>query len=289
MQTAAAPVKGAGLILLACGLLSLNDAAMKLVVADTPIYQAIFIRGVIALVPILFLARRQGGIQTLRWRNLRGQMVAAFLWAGSVFLFTACLQFLPLAIATVMIYTSPLFVAVLAPRFLGERVGWRHICAVIIGFLGVIFVVQPGGEQISWAVLMPFAAAFILAIRDIGLRQLVVSDNSLSIHVFSNIVVSVCALSFAVFNWAPIDYVDFWLLVGAGLASGFALFCMIEAFRFVEASSASAFKISGVVWAGLLGFLIWGDVPSGGQWVGFLLIVGSGVYVLQSRIVPNDS
>ncbi|MBT5653950.1 MAG: DMT family transporter [Alphaproteobacteria bacterium] len=279
-----APVKGASLMIFGCGLLSLNDAAMKLAVESTPIYQAILIRGVFALIPIMLLARFQGGFKLLRWRNLRGQLKAALLWTASVFLFTWCLQFLPLAIAVVMIYTSPLFVAAMAYRIPDEKVGLRHSCAVIVGIIGVVIVVQPGSEGISWVVLVPLASAFILAIRDLGIRQLILSDNALSIHAFSNIFVSTCALFIAPLYWAQVSSIDFLLLIFAGLISGFAIFFMIEAFRFIEASSASALKISGVVWSALLGLVIWEDFLDGGQWLGVFLILISGIYVLKFRI-----
>jgi drug/metabolite transporter (DMT)-like permease len=279
-----APVKGASLMIFGCGLLSLNDAAMKLAVEDTPIYQAIFIRGVFAFIPIILLAKFQGGLKQLRWRNLTGQLKAAFLWTASVFLFTWSLQFLPLTIAVVMIYASPLFVAAMAYRVPDEKVGWGHTCAVIVGVIGVVFVVQPGSEAISWVVLIPLTSALILAIRDFGIRQLILSDSALSIHAFSNIFVCAFALFIAPFYWTQLSNIDFFLLIFAGLISGFSLFCMIEAFRFIEASSASALKISGVVWSALLGFVIWEDILDGGQWLGVFLVLISGFYVLKFRI-----
>ena len=266
------------------GVLILNDAAMKLVVAEIPVGQAVFVRGLISLTLLLVLVLGQGGRRGLRWRNTRGQLAAAALQSTAVILFITSLRLLPLSIAVVVVHSSPLFVSILAMRLLAERIGWHRAGAVILGFLGVILVSQPGGSQASWAVFLPLVVAFVAAIRDIVLSRLVQTDTSASILLYSQIAVTSCGFTLALFEWTPMSGGVLLLLVAAGLAHSAGSYLMVEAFRFAEVSLVTPFKYTTVVWAGLLGLLVWGEVPDGWQVLGAVLIVGSGLIVLRREL-----
>jgi len=193
------PSRGIALMLFGSGLLTLNDTAMKWVVADHPVGEAVFVRGLFALLPIALIVRQSGGWGAIVWRSMPGQLVSAILLASALFTFIFSLTLLPIAIATIVVYTNPLFVTALAPFLLSERVGWRRWSAVGIGFVGALVIVGAPGEDFSWPVILPLVAAFLAALRDIVNRRLVAGETSVSILAFSNVVVILCALVTALF------------------------------------------------------------------------------------------
>lgn len=274
------PVKGALLMIAGSVLITFNDASTKIVVTDHSVSQAIFIRGIFTLLPVLFLVYRAGGWQAARWNNIWSQLLCAVPLVGSLFLFIYSLSYIPIAIATIIFYVSPLFVTALAP-VLGERVGWRRWGAVLLGFAGAVLVIEPTGASFSWGMMIPVIAAFTLALRDLATRRIVDGESSLSILVVSSVAIIIAALPPAVIAWTPMSVGDLALLAFSGLAFGFSLYLLTEAFRFADASLVSPIKYSGVLMAAVLGYVIWGDVPSLSALIGAALIVASLLVILR--------
>jgi len=274
------PFKGIGLMLAGSGLITMNDAAIKLVVDDHSVSQAILVRAAFALPVIAWLAYRAGGWQAARWHNPWAQLLCAVPLVASLFLFVTSLSRIPIAPATVILYLSPLFLTALAP-LLGESVGWRRWGAVLLGFVGTVLVIEPAGDTFTWFYLVPVCAAFVLAVRDLATRKLVESESSVSILLVSTLAVMASAVPGAVTSWQPLAPGDVALLAVSGLAFGFAMFFLTDAFRYADASLVSPFKYAGVIVAATLGFAIWGDVPTLSACVGGLLIVSSGLFVLK--------
>ena len=274
------PFKGIGLMLAGSGLITMNDAAIKLVVDDHSVSQAILVRAAFALPVIAWLAYRAGGWQAARWHNPWAQLLCAVPLVASLFLFVTSLSRIPIAPATVILYLSPLFLTALAP-LLGESVGWRRWGAVLLGFVGTVLVIEPAGDTFTWFYLVPVCAAFVLAVRDLATRKLVESESSVSILLVSTLAVMASAVPGAVTSWQPLAPGDVALLAVSGLAFGFAMFFLTDAFRYADASLVSPFKYAGVIVAATLGFAIWGDVPTLSACIGGLLIVSSGLFVLK--------
>ena len=274
------PLKGIGLMLAGSALITMNDAAIKLVLDDHTVSQAILVRAVFALPVIAWLAYRAGGWRAARWQNPWAQLLCAVPLVASLFLFVTSLSRIPIAPATVILYLSPLFLTALAP-LLGERVGWRRWGAVLLGFAGTVLVIEPGGDNFTWFYLVPVSAAFVLAVRDLATRKLVESESSVSILLVSALAVMASAVPGAVTSWQPLAPGDIALLAVSGLAFGFAMFFLTDAFRYADASLVSPFKYAGVIVAAALGFAIWGDVPTLSACAGGVLIVLSGLFVLK--------
>jgi len=274
------PFKGIGLMLVGSALITVNDAAIKLVLDDHTVSQAILVRAVFALPVIAWLAYRAGGWEAARWRNPWAQLLCAVPLVASLFLFVTSLSRIPIAPATVILYLSPLFLTALAP-LLGERVGWRRGGAVLLGFAGTVLVIEPGSNTFTWFYLVPVSAALVLAVRDLATRKLVESESSVSILLVSALAVMISAVPGAVASWQPLALGDIGLLAVSGLAFGFAMFFLTDAFRYADASLVSPFKYAGVVVAAGLGFAIWGDVPTLSACAGGFLIVLSGLFVLK--------
>ena len=165
-------------MLLGVILLSLNDALIKSLTLGYPVGQLLFIRGLFVCPWILILAHRAGGMRSLRVINVKGQAWRGICVIAGSFLFVIGLRYLPLADAIAITFTGPLFITVMAPYVLGERVGWRRRAAVLAGFLGVLIMARPGGGALQWAVLLPLGGALCGGVRDLITRRIARSETT---------------------------------------------------------------------------------------------------------------
>jgi drug/metabolite transporter (DMT)-like permease len=283
-QASGNEVKGIILAIAGIGCITFNDAMMKLVIGDIPVAQAIFVRGCFAMLPIALLVSRTGGWRTLVIRNHRAQAWCAVLLAVPLFVFVYSLSQLPLSLATIIFFTNPLFVLLLAPRFLGEQLSRTRVIAVLTGFVGALMVMQPTASAFNWIMLGPVLVALLTGVRELVLRRVVVEESSGSILFYSSLAVTLCALATWPLGWAQLTGNQVGLLASASLGFGFGLFLMTEALRFAQASFLSPYKYSAVVWALLLGYVLWGEQLNPWAYAGTTLIVASGLYVaLQGR------
>jgi drug/metabolite transporter (DMT)-like permease len=270
-------------MLLGTAFITANDALIKLVVIDHPIGEAIFIRGMFALIPIGLLLRRAGGWRAARWHSFTGQLISALLLVLSLYLFVYCLSILPLGLLTIVLYTSPLMVALLAPWLLKEQVGWLRWVAIIFGFAGTLIVLQPGHADFDWRLVLPLLVALASAYRDTFIRRLVARETSVSVLLFSSMFVTLSALPTAFLGWDPLSLIDFAVLAASGLAFGFGIFFVTDALRYADASLVVPFKYSGVVWALLLGYFLWDEILSVSTILGALIIVASGLLLARVK------
>ena len=263
------------------GLLTTSDGFVKWLTDGYPVTQIIVIRGAFILLPMVLLAWRLGKLETLRVRQPGWQLLRALLFTASVFLFLNGLRFNPLAITTAIAFASPLILTALAVPLLGETIGWRRWAAVLVGFGGVLAIVRPFGEAINLYALLPLACAVTGAFQDIITRRISDTESAVSVLLCSTIVTMIAAASFMFDGtWRMPDAVDFSLLVMTGLLSGAAHYLLIETFVRAEAAVVVPFRYTALVWGMAIGFVVWGDIPSGLDWLGILLIVGSGIYIV---------
>ena len=274
------PLKGIALSVLGIGFITFNDAMMKLVVENHPIGEAIFVRGLFALVPMALLIYRAGGWRSLGVYSMGMQFWCALLLVGPLFLFVFSLSMLPLSIATIIFFTNPLFVTLLAPSFLKETVGWRRISAVLLGFAGATLVVKPVGDAFVWIMLGPLLVALLSAVRELIVRTALARETSESLLFYSSAAVTLTALATAPFGWVPLSWHTLALLAASGMAFGFGIYLMTEGLRFGDASLLSQYKYTGIVWALGLGYLLWGELPDWWTLLGTGLIIVSGLYVV---------
>ena len=276
----AAPKKAIIAMVLGAAVLAANDAVLKWLTTDYHVGQIIFCRGIFASLPLAILIWKAGGLKSLRPVNLTGHALRAVLVIVGTFLFVSGLAYLPLAEAIAIAFAGPLFITALAQPLLGERVGWRRWSAVITGFIGIIFIVRPGSAVVQWAVLLPLMASLAGALRDLLTRHLSGQENTVALLFYTTLGVILASLVTIPFIWVPVPIVDWGWFATSGFLVGFAHFLMIETFRYGEATLVAPFKYSGVIWAGLLGYLIWGDIPDLTAVLGVSIVVLSGVYIL---------
>jgi len=274
-----APEKAIMAMLLGAAVLAANDAILKWLTNGYHVGQIMFCRGIFISLPLAVLIWKAGGLESLRSVNLKGHAVRAVLVIVGTFLFVSGLAYLPLADAIAIAFAGPLFITALAQPLLGEHVGWRRWSAVLTGFIGILLIVRPGGAVVQWAVLLPLTASLAGALRDLLTRHLSSQETTVAILFYTTLGVILASLVTIPIIWVPVPLVDWGWFALSGFLIGFAHFLMIETFRYGEAALVAPFKYSGVIWAGLLGYLIWGDIPDFTTILGVSIVVLSGIYI----------
>ena len=272
-----------------CALVTFNDGILKWLTTDYPVGQIMFVRSVFVFPAILLLAVGEGGLARLRVRNPRGQAVRAAIVVTGMFLFVTAISLMPIADALAIAFASPLVATALAVPMLGERVGWRRWSAVCVGLAGVVVALKPGAGGMAAVALLPLAAAFTGALRDIVTRRLAVSDSSSSILMVTTVAVMLAGLAsalagplgFPALAWRAMPWGHIAMLAAAGLLLAGAQYLMIEAVRLAEVGLVAPFKYTSMVWAVLLGYLVYGSVPDAWMITGSLLVIASGLYVVR--------
>ncbi|NNF98550.1 MAG: DMT family transporter, partial [Desulfobacteraceae bacterium] len=191
---------------------------------------------------------------------------------------------LPMADATALLFTAPLFVTALSPLLLKERVGRIRWVAVVVGFAGTLLIIRPSAALLTNpAAFIGIAAAFFVALVDMALRNLGRTDHPLT-TVFYFIVFGVLiSAPFALlFGAMPSGKLLPWI-IGIGIFTVIQQVAKTFAYRFAEASTLAPYTYSAIIWATLTGWVFWSDLPALPVVLGTIIIVGSNLYVLRGE------
>jgi drug/metabolite transporter (DMT)-like permease len=276
---------GVAHMLLSCMFLTLGDAVSKLLTKTYAIGEIIVARSVVILVIALVVCVWQGTIVSIRPRSLRNQLRRAAYFVASTFLVNWSFKLLPLPVAHAILFATPIIMTALAPLLLAEKVGVSRWIAVIVGFAGVVLIIDPVGLGWQWAALVPLAGAFAAALRDLATREIAGTESTMSLLIFMAAMTGVAGLTTLPFGWVVPTLPDLGLMFAFGLSTTIALFFQILAFRAAEAGLLAPFKYSTILWSLLLGFALWGYVPTFSMLCGIAVVVGSGLFILQREIV----
>ena len=274
-----APLRGI-LFLIGGGLfLTMGDTAAKWLTVDMPTGEIIFGRGVSTMLCLVVLIARTGP-SALRPNNPLGILQRSAVTVAFTFFLMASLRELPIAEVIAILYASPLILAAIAPTMLRETVGAHRWFALCLAFTGVLIMMRPGAESLRWVALIPLAAAFVGAFRDVLTRRMAASETSVAIQFYTTLGMMVFGGATYFLGWRALAWEDVGLLAVCGVFQFIGQYLFIDAFRYAGATVLAPFKYSMLVWALIVGFAIWGDVPDGWAILGTLLIAGSGLYVI---------
>ena len=301
--------RGILLVILAMSVFSIQDVLIKFISSNVSLFQILFYRSVIGALLIIIFQRAIG--QTIRlWTAypalslLRGVF---FFFGYSAFYFAQ--SKMPIANATVLFLVSPFFITILSIYFFDSRVGSRRWIAMLVGFSGVAFIVQPETSQFGWIYLLPVGVAlvysmsmmiakktagedtvyqqvivmyFVTAILS-GLMGLIFGDGSIAD-------LGIEGIEFISHPWRlNIFSINASLVVIAGIGTtGFIL--LHSAYRIADPAVISPYEYSGLASVGILAFFVFGEVPNIQAITGMLLIVGAGIYLFnRERLQGQDN
>lgn len=266
-----------------------NDALIKSIGQRVPTAQMIVVRGVMAIALIVLVAWRMGALPRIADTARGWVMLRAGCEGVGTFLYLAALMQLPLANATAINLSSPLFLAVLAVLLLRERVDRLRWIAIGAGFLGVLLVIQPRADGFNASAWLCLLATLVYSLRDLLTRKIPAGTPSILVTLATAGVVWLMAGGvLAVQGWQPMQWRDVGLLALAAVFLSTGYHAVISATRHAEVSVVAPFRYTGLLWALILGYVVWGDIPNALAWAGIALLLGAGLFMLhQQRAVAR--
>ena len=282
-----------GAALMTCCVLAyvLNDAVMKLLFADIDFFQAIFLRGLVSLPPLLVLAlMTKTLLQKYSAKNQRLMIIRILAEIGTTVTFLTALKHMPLANVTAILQSLPLAITMAAAIFLGEPVGWRRWSAICVGFTGVLIIIRPGLAGFNSYSLLALAAVLLLTVREISTRQLDKKIPTVTVALSTTLGITVfAALMLIGDEWAEINFVSWSLITAAAAAVTVATLLSVVAMRTGDIGFVSPFRYTSLIGAIGLGILLFGEWPDGMTLLGAVIIAFAGVYSLYREQLFNKN
>jgi len=279
---------------------SLNDMGIKFLSDDYALHQVVFLRSLVGAATLFALIMPfAGGLALMRTRRLHWHIARGLcvVFANS-FLFLG-LAVLPIADAVAIFFVSPLVITLMSVVFLGESVGPRRWTAIAVGFVGVLIIVRPGTSAFQVAALFPMISAVLYGTMHIIARRIGSTESAATMTFYilvSFMVVSVAvwavagdgrfatsphpSLQFLLRAWRPVDPDDILIFIMLGTSGVLGGLLISQAYRIAEAAFAAPFEYVSMPMAIIWGITIFGTFPGPSAWVGIVLIVGSGLFLI---------
>jgi drug/metabolite transporter (DMT)-like permease len=277
-------LKAALFVVIAMSMITTNDAIIKHITEVFNVGQIIFLRG--ALICVIF-----AGVMLLRGQPVfqrrslhRWSLLRALFELGATLAFLTGLSLLPIAVASTLGFSSPIFLALLAVIVLKEKVGIERWFVILLGFGGVMLITNPFSTDASWAVIFPIICAFFVALRDIAIRY-VPNDLPSTQVAFTNAwVVMIGGGLYSIYQgWGEADLHWYLWFIALGIALYSGYLCLIIGSRLGELSFIGPFKYISILLAIVYGYLIWDETPTPTMLVGAAIIVISGIILLSGE------
>lgn len=284
LASAAANRRGILCMAGAMGCFVTNDALVKFASQSMPGAQLIFIRGLMSVLLVLAVAHALGATSRLREATRGWVAIRALVDAAATMLYLGSLFHLPIGNATAINLAAPLFMTLFAALFMAERVRGSRWLAVGFGFLGVLLVIQPRAEGFNGYALVCLLGTLFHAARDLMTRRIHTGIPSILITLSTAVAVTVVSGAASLLQgWKPFGLFEFALLALASVFLTGGYYFIINSMRHGEMTLVAPFRYSGLLFALVLGYLVWGEVPNALAWFGIALLIGSGLYVLVSE------
>jgi drug/metabolite transporter (DMT)-like permease len=279
-------------IALMCGAVAsfaILDATAKYLNGHMDTMQVVWARYVSAFALTLIISNPISRPGLMRTGRPALQLVRSALLLGSTLFNFLAFRYLQLDQALSILFSTPFMVAILAGPFLGEWIGWRRWLAILVGFAGVLLVTRPGAGGIHWAALYSVASAVCYSVYIITTRVLSRTDSTETTLFYSNLVGAAAMMPVLPFVWTtPDSWFLIFLMVAFGGFGSFGHYLLIAGHRLAPASILAPFMYTQLVWAVLLGYLVFGDVPNNWTLAGAAVVIASGLYLLyRERVVKG--
>ncbi|GDX58780.1 membrane protein [Comamonadaceae bacterium] len=301
------PTLGVVYLCLGVFVFSLQDAIIKQVSGAYALTEVVFIRSCVAGPILLFLVQREAGWRSIFASRLGTLTLRALIMFGAYTAYYMAFPALPLADAVALYFTVPLLVTALAGPLLGERTGPGVWAAVLLGFVGVMVMLQPGSGLFEPAALLSLLAAALYGVAMLMARKFGSSLSASVMAFYQNAVflfgsallalvlywgdwvqASHPSLSFLVRPWVLPSIIDALLIAACGVVAATGMMFLTSAYRVARASTVTPFEYTGILWAPLWGFLFFSEVPRVTTMAGALVIVLAGLLALRMAKTKFD-
>ena len=279
-QSPPAPAATAGVLMMLLGifLFALNDALGKWLLATYSVGQVLLVRSICALLVLTPFMVRAGAAAFRQAPRPGVQLLRIVFSTGEVALFYWALTYLPLADVMTYYLAGPIYVTAISATLLREPVGWRRWSAVIVGFGGVVVALRPSTATLSWPALVALVGSFAFSLLMICTRMVRGTSDIVLVAGQTAGALALGAL-LAPFAWVTPDGRDLALLMLLGMVAMAAHACVNRALILAPASVVVPYQYTTIVWAVLLGYLMFGDIPHVMLLLGAAIIIAAGAYI----------
>ena len=299
--------KGILLILSGMALFSIQDSLIKYIFEESALYELYFGRTLTALILLLVFLKvtSQKLVFKTHYPLLTCCRVICFFFGFSFFYIS--LTYMSLAMANALFFSSPFFISILAIIFLGEKVGIRRWIAILVGFIGVYIVLNPDFENFNYMKLAPVACALFYAISMTITKITSDKDNVYSqmFHLYIGAIgISILffiftgkgqfntfsdpTFQFITREWFTNPTYAWPYIIAMGFVAAVSFYCVFSAYSVASPSVVSLFEYSLIIWAIIIGYVLFNDVPTIRTFVGVALIIGAGVYIYLREKVKDQ-
>lgn len=274
--------RGALLMMAGMAAFTVNDAFMKAMSDELPLFQAIFLRGIATTAVLYLLARRMRAVRfDLPPRDWAFVGLRTLGEIGAAYFFITALFNMPLANVTAILQSLPLTITLAGALFLREPLGWRRLTAIFVGFAGVLMIVRPGGEGFNAHSVFALASVACVTLRDLATRRLSGGVPSLTVALAASAgVTAFGGAGSALGAWAPVSPTAAWQLLGATSAVSLGYLCAVLVMRAGDLGFVAPFRYSSLLFALALGFLVFGDWPDPLTLAGAAIVAATGIFTL---------
>ncbi|MDD9858217.1 MAG: DMT family transporter [Gammaproteobacteria bacterium] len=298
------PAAGIALCIFGLFLFSVQDLIIKFFSGTYSVLQIVFIRGVVAVVPIFIAVLVTSGWSGTRTGQVKMLLARGLLGFFSYLTYYMAIAALPLVEVVTIVFSAPILVTVMSAVVLKEPVGARRWSALLVGFAAIVLVVGPNGDFRHLATVLALLAAFTYACQNLLTRVIGAGEPPWTITLYTmfafiigSAVASVLvagfgaalttenpSLQFLLRPWVVPPLGDGLLMVFVGLNAALAFYCLAKAYRVSPVSVVAPFEYTYIIWAVVFGYLIWAEIPKATSAVGVLLLVASGFYIFRREL-----
>ncbi|MBX7146263.1 MAG: DMT family transporter [Alphaproteobacteria bacterium] len=253
-------------------------ASVRLLSSSIHPFEIVFFRclfGFVFMVPWLikywagFLGSNQWGLYF--WRSCLSLLGTLFSFMG--------LALIPFAQATALSFTIPIFATILSIILLNEKVRYRRWSAIIVGFAGILIIIRPDMHNINYGMIYTLAAAFITALVTVIVKKLTATESVYAIVLHTTFILTPLSLPLALFHWSWPEWQDWPWLIGIGFSGSIAHLCMVYSFSLADASHVMAYDYIRMIFAVILGWFLFSELPDLWTWIGSAIIILSTLYI----------
>ena len=259
--------------------LSVNDVNVKWLNQYYPVWEVVFFRALSGMIISIGLVIKFG-LNTLKTNKPIAHIIRAISAVSCVVFYFFGLKFLMLAENNALAHSGPIIATVLAVPILGERLGIKRFLAVVLGFIGVLVIIQPGSELFKIETLLPIASAISMAFSYLSLRFIMKTDSSISIIFYYSLALLVTTIIFFPSDFKFPTYVELIPLFSLGVMGSLGHYFMSQAAKRADTAVITPFEYTAFLWVIILGYFFLGEIPNKTIIIGGTLIVISGIYII---------
>lgn len=262
----------------------LSAAVRELVNRGFPLGEVLLLRYAFASAIFWVILLTTAGLWALATRRPRDHAIRSISGVLSLGMLYFAITRIPIADATAIAYAAPIFIAVLSIFLLGETIGRRRWAAIVVGFAGVLLIVRPQGGSWDIGLLAALGSAVFGAMVAIWLRKLSGSEHPVAIGIYYNGLGCLVCLAWTLSTgWVMPGAADALLLAGFALGCGLQQWFLTVSFRYAQASLLAPFEYLAMVFAAIVGYLFWGEIPVLTTWIGAAIIAASGLFIFERQ------